>query len=187
MKQIAKPYFNAKPEHITQKFGVNPNQYQPNGHTGVDFAFANCYGAFLTAPADCEVIKIITDETFDNDFYPAFNRGYGILLQDLAEPRYEYLFWHCLQSFPVRVGAIVKQGEVVAQMGNSGLCYSNGALVPLKNRGTKGTHLHFEVRFGGKCIDPLPLIDWNISVKPNKLQAIQSFLMQINNFIRNRK
>lgn len=185
MKNKSVPYAGCKPQHISQRFEAV--QSFGGTHTGVDFAFTNCYGTFLTAPARCEVIKIITDNSFDDEFFTAYQRGYGILLQDCENPRLEYLFWHCLQIFPVMVGQEVQEGQVVAQLGNSGLCYSDGVLVPLKGRGTKGSHLHFEVRLDGKYVDPLDYIDFANQPKLDKMKAVQQFLIKMTNFISQRK
>jgi murein DD-endopeptidase MepM/ murein hydrolase activator NlpD len=172
-------YPSQKYQHLTQGF--------KSGHQAVDFAFNRCYGTFLVAPRICEVEKIVTDETLDNEFYPAFQRGYGIVLRDFLMPQYRYLYWHCLQVFPVMVGQKVYNGDIVAQIGNSGLCYSNGVEVPLKNRGTKGSHLHFEMFDGDTRISPLPFIDWLSEPKLNKLKAIEQIVIRMKNFIKDRK
>lgn len=49
-----------------------------------------------------------------------------------------------LSRILVRPGTPVRQGELIGLMGSTG-------------RST-GSHLHFEVRSGGKTIDPLPLL-----------------------------
>lgn len=184
---IVKPYKSCKLEHITQKFGINPASYQPNGHTGVDFWFPNCYGEFLVAPEKCKVIQVITDETIDNDYYPAFKKGYGVVLKSLADPTVTYLMWHVLQAIPVAVGAIVEAGKVVAQLGNSGYCISGGMEVPLKFRGTKGAHLHYERRVNGKCVDILPHIDFNSTVKYDTITEVSRFVTKMTNLIQGRK
>ena len=47
--KICSPYQNCKQTDITQYFGVNKCSYQLDGHTGLDFAFPNCYGKVLVA------------------------------------------------------------------------------------------------------------------------------------------
>lgn len=162
---IIKPYKSACLAHVTQEFGANPCSYQPKGHTGVDFYFKGCYGEFLVAPEKCKIAKVITDETIDNDYYPAFKKGYGVLMKSVANNKITYLYWHVLQAIPVAVGDTVKAGQVVAQLGNSGYCMSGGIEVPLAYRGTKGSHLHYEKRINNVCVNVLPDIDFNSTVR----------------------
>lgn len=183
---IIKPYKSAKLAHVTQGFGVNKAPYQPNGHTGVDFWFKDCYGEFLVAPERCKIIKVITDETIDNDYYPAFKKGYGLVMRSIADPRVTYLYWHVLQAIPVAVGGIVEAGSVVAQLGNSGYCISGGIEVPLKYRGTKGSHLHYEKRVDGKLVDVLPSIDFNSTVKYDTMTEVSRFVNKMINLIKKR-
>lgn len=189
--KLCPPYKGANLSQVTQGFGENKNSIQPNGHSGVDFAFPNCYGKFLVAPCKCIVKRIITDDTFDNEFYNDFQRGYGILMEDWENKNINYLYWHCMQIFPVKVGQMVEQGQVVAQIGNSGLCYSGGILVPLADRKNgKGAHLHYErrdLRMDYEVTNVLPYIDWDIPVNYNVLQTIQQFLTAMLNLIKNRK
>lgn len=157
----------------------------------MDFAPKNAYGKFLVAPELCQVKQIITDETLDNDYYPAFLKGYGIVLQSLNQKNIQYLMWHCMQCFPVKVGQIVEQGQAVAQIGNSGQCYSGGKFVELKDRRSgKGAHLHYERRDseGNEFYtDVLPHIDFNIPVKLDTLQAVSQTLLAMQSLIIGRK
>lgn len=188
MKNLIVPYVGASLSDISQIFGVNPNEYQPNGHEGVDFAPKNAYGKFLLAPEISEVDQIITDDTFDNVYYPGLTRGYGIVMRSVEDHKITYLFWHCFQQFPVNVGQIVKQGQVVACMGNSGMCYSGGVYVPFADRPSgRGSHLHYEMRINGKKVDVLPYIDWTLPVSINVLQSIQQQIQAISNFITGKK
>ncbi|MCC6691369.1 MAG: M23 family metallopeptidase [Bacteroidia bacterium] len=178
MKKLSVPYPGCKREHITQGFH--------SGHQAIDFAFANCYGTFLTAPSSCKVEKVITDLTIDNDYYPAYQKGYGVLLTDYAEPRLQFLFWHLLQIIPVKEGDWLDKGQVIGQMGNSGYCLVNGVEVPLKCRGSKGSHLHFETRLDGNYIDPLPLIDFNCQPKLDKAKSVEQFLIRLRSMLSGR-
>ena len=190
IKFIAPPYVGAKLSDISQLF--NNLQIQGGSHIGVDFAPKNAYGKFLLAPELCEVNKIVTDDTFgNNDFYPKLERGYGIVLQSLINKNIKYMYWHCCQVFPVRVGQIVQQGQVVAQMGNSGQCYSGGVYVPLASRSSgKGSHLHYERRDASLDYDitnPLTYIDFTLPVKLNRIQAAQQIIVAMSNLILGRK
>ena len=67
--------------------------------------------------------------------------GYGnVVLVDLGEG-YSALYAH-LTSVHVPVGRWVVRGEQLGQAGCTGSC--------------TGTHLHFELRFRGRSVDPLP-------------------------------
>ncbi|MFV8413592.1 M23 family metallopeptidase [Vibrio owensii] len=53
-----------------------------------------------------------------------------------------------LERFKGRSGQFIRKGEVIATCGNTG--YSTGA------------HLHYEVRFAGRLLDPEVLINWSM-------------------------
>ena len=57
---------------------------------------------------------------------------------------YESLYGHVLPSRQVRVGQLVRRGEVIGYMGSTG-------------RST-GVHLHFELRRGGSIVNPLAFL-----------------------------
>jgi murein DD-endopeptidase MepM/ murein hydrolase activator NlpD len=65
--------------------------------------------------------------------------GYGNVIYIKHDDGYETRYAH-LNSFNVRAGAKVKQGQVIAKSGNTGV-------------GT-GPHLHFEIRKGGREMNP---------------------------------
>jgi hypothetical protein len=188
MEKIMVPYQGCNRSEVTQIFGINKTSYQPNGHTGVDFAYWGMYGKFLVAPKRVIIKRIVTDNIFDGDYYKDFEKGYGILMQDADDPTIQYLYWHCQQIFPVSVGDVVQQGEVVAQVGNSGFCTFGGEKIPLSKKPSGlGAHLHFEKRINGKCVDVLPDIDFALQPKINGTQAALRIIQRIINFITNKK
>jgi murein DD-endopeptidase MepM/ murein hydrolase activator NlpD len=175
---ISKPYKTAKLSDISQPFGVNPQPYQPQGHTGVDFCAP--YGTFLVAPDNCKVERIITDTNFNADLSP-LSRGYGILLKSITQP-YTYLHWHCLPAFPVKEGDTVLRGQPVAQMGNSGFVMSNGVIVPVERRTQPpypGTHDHFEMRINSQFVDPIKYMDFSIPIKYDLMTTISEILKKM--------
>jgi hypothetical protein len=182
MKKLSVPYFNCKRSDITQVFGVV--QSFGGKHTGVDFAFSGCYGKFLVAPTRVLIKRIVTDSVFDNDYYPAFQKGYGILMQDADDPTVDYLYWHIMQIIPVSIGEVIQQGEIVAQIGNSGYCTSGGELIPLSKRpGGFGSHLHFEKRIDNVCVDVLPDIDFNLQPSLDSNKKALEIINRIISFI----
>jgi hypothetical protein len=174
------PYKNASILHITQGYGVNPLPYQPKGHLAIDFCPINCYGMFQTALEDCYVANIIDSDEMTEDLKP-MEQGYGIVLRSCSDPYLYYLYWHCLPIFPCEIGDYVNAGQIIAQFGNSGNCYSAGKYVPLSERFTnskKGTHLHFEVFIEKGGIrthhNPLDYIDFNDQPNYSILDVIKA-------------
>ena len=54
----------------------------------------------------------------------------------------------------VSEGQTVQQGQVIATVGNTGNCQPR----PSSSNPNNGTHLHFEVRINGRCVNPLPYL-----------------------------
>ena len=54
----------------------------------------------------------------------------------------------------VSEGQTVQQGQVIATVGNTGNCQPR----PSSSNPYNGTHLHFEVRINGKCVNPIPYL-----------------------------
>lgn len=86
--------------------------------------------------------------------YEAAGAGYYVVLDGAGESR-DYVFMH-LQTGSIRVrrGELVRTGESLAGVGNTGI--------------SEGPHLHFEVweggpwRAGGRPVDPLPYLqNWD--------------------------
>lgn len=98
-------------------------------HEGTDFAAA--HGTPIYATADGVVIHASTMS------------GYGRLVKIQHEFGLETRYAH-LSQIHVKVGQRVSRGERIGDMGNTG-------------RST-GTHLHYEVRVGGKAVNPMTYI-----------------------------
>ncbi|WP_420863862.1 DUF5930 domain-containing protein [Algirhabdus cladophorae] len=95
-------------------------------HNGTDFAGA--YGTPIYSTADGVVI------------HSGWSSGYGRLVKIQHEFGIETRYAH-LARLRVKVGQRVSRGQRIGDMGNSG-------------RST-GTHLHYEVRVGGKPVNPM--------------------------------
>jgi murein DD-endopeptidase MepM/ murein hydrolase activator NlpD len=98
-------------------------------HEGTDLAGA--YGTPVHATADGVVI------------YASWDNGYGRLVKIQHDFGIETRYAH-LSQIRVEVGQRVSRGDRIGDMGNSG-------------RST-GTHLHYEIRFGGKAVNPMTFI-----------------------------
>ena len=95
-------------------------------HEGLDFIAPA--GSEVFATADGVVANARVSGTFGNII--EIDHGFG----------YRTLYAH-LQAFNVKAGETVKRGQVIAWVGNTGL--------------SAGTHLHYEVHFKGREIDPV--------------------------------
>ncbi len=115
----------------TSPFGNRRDPFGRGGrmHEGVDFAAA--YGTPIHATAD----GVVT--------HAGWMSGYGRLVTIRHEFGIETRYGH-MSNIKVKVGQKVSKGETVGAMGNSG-------------RST-GTHLHYEVRVGGKPTNPMTYI-----------------------------
>lgn len=144
------------------------------------------YRTYLVAPEHCWVDRVITAETIDEG--EELSRGYGIVLKSFFN-NHEHFYWHCLPIFPVKKGDIVKRGQIVAQMGNSGFVKSGGKVVPLEDRlkpPYKGTHLHWAMKINDEIVDPLKHIDWSIPIRYDLWGAIKAILINMLSFLKSK-
>lgn len=112
---------------MTSRFGrrIDPFTGRSSRHEGVDFA--GKVGADILSVGDGVV-------TWAGERF-----GYGLLVEINHGKGYTTRYGHA-RNVDVKVGDVVKKGQVIAKMGNSG-------------RST-GTHVHFEVRRDGVALDP---------------------------------
>jgi len=173
---------------VSQAFGSNPTanlpvdswlirtfgNYQPNGHTGVDFPVVE--GTPVRAAADGVVRHVgwYTGAYSDNPYWiaPSF-AGFVLVIDHGA---FVGIYAH-LSGSTVTVGQQVSEGQVVAQSGNSG--------------GSTGPHLHFEVLPDGwdfnngmyGRVNPARYVTGTSSIVPQstitKPAPIEGFLMAL--------
>lgn len=98
-------------------------------HSGTDFAAS--YGTPIHATAD----GVVT--------FAGWQSGYGRLVKIQHEFGLETRYAH-QAKIRVKVGQRVSRGERIGDMGSSG--------------NSTGTHLHYEVRVGGKAVNPMTYI-----------------------------
>jgi murein DD-endopeptidase MepM/ murein hydrolase activator NlpD len=115
----------------TSSFGYrrDPKGAGTRMHEGTDLAGA--YGLPIYATADGVVV------------HAGWQSAYGRLIKIKHEFGIETRYAH-LSSIRVNVGDRVSRGERIGDMGNSG-------------RST-GTHLHYEIRIGGRAVNPMTFI-----------------------------
>ncbi len=121
---------------ISSKFGwrENPILKRKEFHTGIDLRAP--IGTPILAPAD-GVVKF----TQYNQ-----NSGYGNVLSLGHNYGFESYYAHLQNKSVLKEGQFVKKGDLIAYSGNSGM--------------STGPHLHYEVRFIGRTLDPEPFLRW---------------------------
>ena len=116
---------------ISSGFGyrISPFTNEKEFHKGLDIV--NRMNAQIVAPADGIVSSAGWDYGYGKSLH--IEHGYGLTT------RYAHL-----DKILVKKGKVVKRGQVIAQVGNSGR--------------TTGPHLHYEVHLNGVPVDPLRYI-----------------------------
>ena len=104
-------------------------------HRGQDFAVNT--GTPVYAPAD-GAIEVTRPS----------NKGSGNYLRIFHSHGFSSSYSH-LSKFVASKGDFVKKGDLIAYSGNSGL--------------SSGPHLHYEVRFIGRALNPKPFLDWDVN------------------------
>ncbi|AFL68970.1 peptidoglycan DD-metalloendopeptidase family protein [Sulfurospirillum barnesii] len=122
---------------VSSKFGwrENPILKRKEFHTGLDFRAPN--GTPILAPAD-GVVKFIKYQQ---------NSGYGNVVSLSHNYGFESYYAHLQNKAIVKEGQFVRKGDVIAYSGNTGM--------------STGPHLHYEIRFIGRTLDPEPFVKWN--------------------------
>jgi murein DD-endopeptidase MepM/ murein hydrolase activator NlpD len=120
--------------HISMFFGENNDPFtgQIYVHKGIDLSTYR-QGDPIVATADGQVVTVDFDENgFGN--YVIIRHKHGF-----------YTRYGHMQSFKVRTGQRVQQGEVIGYIGNTG-------------RST-GPHVHYEVHIGSDVVDPYKFLN----------------------------
>ncbi|WP_168464954.1 M23 family metallopeptidase [Wolbachia endosymbiont of Ctenocephalides felis wCfeT] len=123
---------------ISSKFGnrKHPIRGKVAFHKGVDYAAK--LGTPIHATAD-GVIEYLGD-----------NGGYGKYIKIAHKNEYSTCYAHISKfNSNLKSGSKVKQGQVIAYVGNTGVA--------------TGPHLHYEVIYNGKHIDPLTVAERKLS------------------------
>jgi murein DD-endopeptidase MepM/ murein hydrolase activator NlpD len=122
---------------ITSKYGwrVHPTLHKREFHPGSDMRAK--YGTIVRATAD-GVVE-----------YAGYHRksGYGKLIIIDNNYGFKTYFGH-LSKIKVKAGQCIKKGDIIALSGNTGL--------------SNGPHLHYEVRFIQRPLNPYWFIKWGV-------------------------
>ena len=122
---------------------ISAGWYGYANHKGIDFitrgATGNTYGKEIRAAADGVVYSAEYHYSWGNNVY--INHGNGVYTR----------YAHCSRMV-VSAGQSVKQGQVIAYVGNTG----NVSPKPSASNPHAGAHLHFEVWVNGTRVNPSP-------------------------------
>lgn len=122
---------------------ISAGWYGYPGHKGIDFitkgATGNTYGKEIRAAADGVVYTAEMHYSWGYNVY--INHGNGVYTR----------YAHCSKLL-VSKGQHVKQGQVIAYVGNTG----NVSPKPSPSNPHAGAHLHFEVYVNGTRVNPAP-------------------------------
>ncbi|GAB3525475.1 M23 family metallopeptidase [Photobacterium alginatilyticum] len=139
---------------------IHPVTGKRKRHRGLDFA-ANT-GTPIYAPAD-GVIEVTRPS----------NKGSGNFLKLNHSLGFATTYSH-MSKFNVKRGKFVRKGDLIGWSGNTGL--------------STGPHLHYEIRFLGRALNPRPFVEWtpeNFKSLFEKEKTVQwaSLLEMINNVV----
>ena len=124
---------------------ISAGWYGYPGHKGIDFttrgATGNTYGKEIRAAADGKVLSAEYHSSWGNNVF--IDHGNGVCTR----------YAHC-SVMKVSKGQTVKQGQVIALVGNTG----NVSPAPTPANPHAGAHLHFEVWINGTRVNPAPYL-----------------------------
>ena len=122
---------------VTSSFGwrINPVTKKKKHHNGIDLRAKRKTAVFSTADG---VVRYVQSKNIG---------AYGRMIIISHNFGFETLYGH-LRYTNVKVGDVVKKGQLIAKSGNSGR--------------SSGPHLHYEVRYASKVLNPKYFIAWSI-------------------------
>lgn len=114
-------------------YRIHPTTGRKTLHRGMDYAVN--VGAPIYAPAD-GVVEVVRPSNEGSGNFIRLQHSYGF------SSSYSHL-----QKFAVKSGDFVEKGALIGYSGNSGI--------------STGPHLHYEIRFVGRPLDPRAFHEWN--------------------------
>ena len=137
----------------------NPVYPSYAGHTGTDININTRGKNVVAVKAGTVVTSTAATGSIPNynanGEYVGSYRGYGEYVIIDHHDGTMTLYGHMRAgSRTVSVGQSVVQGQVIGIVGNTGNCQPR----PSASNPHWGTHLHFEVRINGRCVNPLPYL-----------------------------
>lgn len=121
----------------TSKYGwrIHPVTQKRDFHKGIDLRAKRRTPVYATADGVVRYVQDKNEGTFGRVVIIAHNFGF------------ETVYGH-LRYTDVKVGDVVQKGQQIARSGNSGR--------------SNGPHLHYEVRYASKLVDPHDYIKWDM-------------------------
>ena len=128
--------FPSTARRITSGFGWRMHTIKKRKifHHGLDF------GGKIGTPVRATSEGIVEFAGFDRG-------GYGYLIKVVHNYGFKTSYAHLTKKLKVKQGDYVKKGQIIGYLGNSG-------------RST-GPHLHYEVKFIKRTLDPINFVRWN--------------------------
>ncbi len=122
---------------VTAKFGwrIHPVTKKKRFHNGIDLRAKRRTDVHATADG---VVRYVQSKNKGN---------YGRMIIISHNFGFETVFAH-LRFVKVKVGDVVKRGQLIAKSGNSGR--------------SSGPHLHYEIRYASKVLNPKYFMAWNM-------------------------
>lgn len=131
--------------HVTASYGyrIHPVTKTKKFHRGIDLRAKMRTPVHATADG---VVKYVQDRD---------RGGFGKVVMILHNYGFETVYAH-LNRTKVKVGDVIRKGQIIGLSGNSG-------------RST-GPHLHYEIKYATKILNPWHFIKWNIKNYENIFQ-----------------
>jgi murein DD-endopeptidase MepM/ murein hydrolase activator NlpD len=126
-----------KETRVTAKYGyrIHPITKKRQFHRGIDLKAKRRTPVYATADG---VVKFVQSK----------NKGaFGRVVMVSHNYGFETVYAHLRQT-KVKVGDVIKRGDIIALSGNSG-------------RST-GPHLHYEIKYASRVLNPKNFIKWNL-------------------------
>ncbi len=126
-----------KETSITAKFGyrLHPITRKKQFHKGVDLRAKRKTKVYATADG---VVKFVRTRV---------HGGFGTMIVMTHNYGFDTLYAHLNRTL-VKVGDVIKKGSVIALSGNTGT--------------STGPHLHYEIHYANKVVDPKDYLRWNL-------------------------
>lgn len=138
----------SKKEQITLGYGTQTLNGKKYNHKGIDIVKKGNGLDYIIAAQTGKVVKVVSNVKGRDE-----SKGLGNYVELLHGNKIKTRYCHLKYgSIKVKVGQIVKKGQVLGYMGDTGYTF--------------GAHLHFEVLVNGKNVNPMPYLEDKKTIPP---------------------